>query len=219
MFKDIPGTGGYYSCDENGNIKSNERVIYNKGSGCYYTIKERILKAYDNSAGYLCVDLRINNRTVKKLVSRLVALTWIPNPNNYPLINHKDNNPMNNHISNLEWCTYSYNIRYCIKQGRQNLNTDAYIKARKMPKKYLWVPVEKYDINGTFIDSFPSITAAAETVQTINRNSAKSNIQACCVGRAHTSYGYVWKYANNKNVTTNSEENNSQEHTGETPDA
>lgn len=45
-------------------------------------------------------------------VHRLVAYNFIPNPNNYPIINHKDENRSNNNISNLEWCTVSYNNTY-----------------------------------------------------------------------------------------------------------
>ena len=80
MFKDIPDMDGAYSCDESGRIKSNRRLVYNNGSGRYYFIQERVLKPYQNNKGYWYVDLRIQNKTVRWLVHRLVALTWIPNP-------------------------------------------------------------------------------------------------------------------------------------------
>lgn len=50
---------------------------------------------------------------------RVVALNFIPNPNNYPIINHKDQNPSNNNVDNLEWCTYSYNNTYADAKERR----------------------------------------------------------------------------------------------------
>lgn len=52
------------------------------------------------------------------LVHRIVAETFIPNPNNLSIINHIDNNPSNNNINNLEWCTQSTNLLHAQKQGR-----------------------------------------------------------------------------------------------------
>lgn len=53
-----------------------------------------------------------NGKFTAKSVHKLVALAFIPNPNCYPIINHKDTNPFNNEVSNLEWCTYKYNNEY-----------------------------------------------------------------------------------------------------------
>lgn len=205
MFKDIPDTNGAYSCDENGNVRSNERLVYNKGSGRHYVIRERILNQYQNNKGYWYVDLRINNKTVRYLVSRLVATTWIPNPHNYPIINHKDNNPSNNCVDNLEWCTYQYNNEYSVSQGRHNYYTQACIKAHHANKKYLHKPVDQFDLTGFFVASYPSITEAAAAINTSFSNSRKGNISACCHGKAKSAYGYIWRFKSNENVTTNYE--------------
>ncbi len=53
-----------------------------------------------------------------ELVHRLVAKAFIPNPNNYPCVNHKDENKSNNHADNLEWCTYKYNVQYSLKRRK-----------------------------------------------------------------------------------------------------
>jgi len=69
------------------------------------------------NSGYLKIQFTINGKSINKLVHRLVAETFVPNPNNLPQVNHKDCNKTNNNASNLEWCTSSYNQRYREKYG------------------------------------------------------------------------------------------------------
>ena len=70
----------------------------------------RFLKPNIHSNGYEVIHFRAKGK--KYLVHRLVAETYLPNPNHYPIINHKDENKHNNCVSNLEWCTYAYNLTY-----------------------------------------------------------------------------------------------------------
>ena len=67
--------------------------------------------------GYHIVNLSIEGKCKTYLVHRLVAKAFIPNPNNYPTINHKDGNKLNNNINNLEWCSYKYNTQHAIVNG------------------------------------------------------------------------------------------------------
>ena len=68
---------------------------------------------------YLCVGLYDDNKKYHRLpIHRLVAKTFIPNPNNYPVINHVDGDTSNNKIDNLEWCTQSHNIKEAYRVGR-----------------------------------------------------------------------------------------------------
>lgn len=78
----------------------------------------------ENSDGYMIITTGItgSRRTVR--VHRLVAMAFIPNPNNYPEVNHKDCNRKNNDVSNLEWCTHEYNIQYSIDAGNHICTTD-----------------------------------------------------------------------------------------------
>lgn len=99
IFKSI----GYknYSVSNLGNVK-------NEKTG-------RIIKQFISSGGYKQVQLGINSETGKQyvpLVHKLVADAFIPNPNNLPIINHKDENKLNNSVSNLEWVDYIQNINY-----------------------------------------------------------------------------------------------------------
>lgn len=112
-------------------------------------------------------------------VHRLVAQCFIPNPNNYKEINHKDENPSNNCVDNLEWCDRSYNINY----GDRNKKV-----ALKRNKSII-----QFDKNNNFIKQYNSIT---EVVNLFEFD--RSNIIACLKGRIPTAYGYKWKYADDE---------------------
>jgi hypothetical protein len=83
----------HYFIDELGNIYSDK----------YNTIRK--LKQWEDKKGYIHVELDRKNYRVH----RLVALEFIPNPNNLPQVNHKDGNKLNNNVDNLEWCTNAEN--------------------------------------------------------------------------------------------------------------
>ena len=106
--KDVCGYEGLYKVDENGNVFS---VRNNK-----------LLKRMMFPSGYEYVHL-CNGKGKTKLfrVHRLVASAFIPNPNNYPVINHIDENPSNNCVSNLEWCSKSYNTKYSVHKRSQKV--------------------------------------------------------------------------------------------------
>lgn len=99
-----------YSVSNLGNIKSN------------YANKEKILSPYKNHDGYLMVDLRSPGKRKSISVHRLVAIAFIPNPNNLPEVNHKDEDKTNNRVDNLEWCTLQYNCNYGTRNVRKGIN-------------------------------------------------------------------------------------------------
>lgn len=80
----------------------------------------RILKQYKPKAEkykvmarwHVCLRMEGNKKPFHVYVHRLIGITFLPNPENLPCINHKDENGLNNHVDNLEWCTYAYNNRY-----------------------------------------------------------------------------------------------------------
>lgn len=99
MFKVIDGTEGKYSVSPSGDIKG----------------KRGLLKPF-LVQGYLAVCFRVGGRQRNLYVHRLVAEAFLPNPDNLPQINHKDEDKTNPHIDNLEWCTEQYNVEYsCAK--------------------------------------------------------------------------------------------------------
>ena len=88
--------------------------------------KMRELKPFKNEKGYLKISLNKNGKRNSHRISRLVALTYIPNPLNLTDVDHRDCDKTNNHISNLEWVTHSENI----KRAKKN---DLYLKGEKHP--------------------------------------------------------------------------------------
>lgn len=88
-------------------------------NGDIYGMKRGKLKQRESPDGYMQVTVGIGNQRTKISVHRLVALAFIPNPDNLPEVNHKDFNRKNNSVYNLEWCTHLYNIKYSYEH---NLN-------------------------------------------------------------------------------------------------
>lgn len=109
-WRDIIGYEGKYQISNFGRVKSFKR--YKEG---------KILRAKNNKE-YLSIGLSNGKDGKQKyyLIHRLVAEAFIPNPNNYPIINHIDENKKNNKATNLEWCTHKYNINYgtCIERAK-----------------------------------------------------------------------------------------------------
>jgi hypothetical protein len=117
VWKDIEGYEGIYQVSNLGRVKSLPRKLWN--GSCFFVSKEKILKAGIDNVGYPTVSLHGKDKRAKSLrVHRLVAKAFIPNPNNYHVVNHIDGGRTNNHVDNLEWCTHKHNIRYAVKMGR-----------------------------------------------------------------------------------------------------
>lgn len=126
QFRPIKGFKGEYEIDNDGNVKSLKR--------------NKMLKHGINTNGYKQVELWKNNKPYPKLVHRLVAEAFLPNPLVLPCVNHKDENKLNNRVwinedgsvdyekTNLEWCTYKYNNNYGSRNER------IAVKQRGIPK-------------------------------------------------------------------------------------
>ena len=102
--KDIPGYEGLYAATRDGRIWSHRRKKFMKASG--------------EPNNYKVIWLSKDKKSSCPYVHRLIALTYIPNPDNLPCVNHKDEHKDNNHVDNLEWCTQEYNVRYSGTAGR-----------------------------------------------------------------------------------------------------
>lgn len=132
--------------------------------------KGDMLKPYLHTDGYLLVDLRDGDNRKQVRVHRLVALAFLPNPENLPTVNHKDECITNNELSNLEWMSVVDNIRYGTGSQRSAANR------RK--------PVECIETG----EVYPSLTEAAEAV-----GGSISNLSTAI--KKHWKHrGYTWRY-------------------------
>ena len=171
IWKDIKGYEGIYQISNLGRVKSSER----RGNG-----REIILKGWKPKDGYKRVKLIKKYKVENKLIHRLIAEAFIPNPNNYPVVNHKNGIKTDNQIENLEWCTQKYNMREA--QRLNLLNPGKNIKEKRK--------VKQYTKEGKFIEEWSSMIEVQRKL-----GYKTSAISMCCKGKIKTAYGYIWKYA------------------------
>ena len=154
-----------------GRARTIDRVVSTKRGP--RVVKGRILTQHSNGTGYLQVDPRINGRKIHIYIHRLVAGCFLPNPENLPEINHKDNNPLNNNISNLEWCSRKFNVMY-----REKFGTPA---KESVPK----VPVYAVELKTQKVLWFESQKEAERSLRV-----AQQSISAVIKGKLKTAGGY-----------------------------
>lgn len=156
----------------------------------------KFLKASTTLTGYKYVQLFNDNGHQNKLIHRLVAFAFIPNPLNLPQINHKDENKANNKLDNLEWCTAKYNMNYGEGTKTRRLKIDytkpCYAENARINGKTVSVPVDMYSKNGTFLKSFPSFIEASRIT-----GISKSGIARTANGKRKSAGGFVWKRRGN----------------------
>lgn len=179
IWKDVVGFEGLYEVSNIGRVRSIDRAIL-RSDGTYLNLKGKILPQYkkcgNSSLPRLYVNLSKKGKAYTKTVSRLVAMAFLENKNNYPEVNHKDENPLNNNVLNLEWCTSEYNHNFGTRNKRQ---------AEKLYKK-----VNVFDLNHVFIKKYDSIKSAAEDL-----NCDPSSITKVCKGKNKYHNGCIFEYA------------------------
>lgn len=163
-WKDIKGYEGKYQISNRGRVKS---------LGNNKTRKEKILRPGKRN-NYLFINLYKNGKSKKYNIHRLVAEHFLPNPDNLPVINHKDENKLNNNVENLEWCTQEYNMNY----GDVNKK-----RSKKLTKKIQCIETgEIFNGSKDIIDRM------------FNGKGYPSNIRNNLYGRTKKAYGYTFKY-------------------------
>ena len=188
IWKDIKNYEGLYQVSNLGRIKSLNRYSYNSVGKYNKKIFERILKQAIAKPGYYVINLTKNGKQKTYRIHRLVAETFIPNPNNYPMINHIDCNKLNNKVENLEWCTHTHNMQEAARNGLMNYDNlkrwnNKFGKEHNRSKK-----VYQIDKNtNKIIQMFYGIAEASRATG-IN----ETNISACCNHKINSKNGKKW---------------------------
>lgn len=119
VWKSIPGYEGLYEVSNKGRVKSCEKTLRCRNQCCEFdhTYPEKLLYTDNKQDGYYRVSLANDGKWKTWLTHRLVALAFIPNPENKPEVNHKDRNHGNNCVENLEQVTKEENLAHLIANG------------------------------------------------------------------------------------------------------
>lgn len=178
MIAIIPHTNGKYAVTDKGEVIS-----------FLVDINGKKLKGYETEGGYLHVSLKMaeSGKFVNHYIHRLVAQAFIPNPDNLPCINHRDENPANNCVENLEWCDYKYNNNF----GRHNEKLAKANKLGGVPRR-----VAKIDNEGNTVWVYYSLKEAARSIDKDNWNSITVQLSKVCnkTKGHHTVCGWRWKF-------------------------
>lgn len=170
VWKDIENYEGLYQVSNLGRVRSLDRK---DAQG--HRLKGKVLSSGLNSRGYLIVILYRDGGTKNKTVHRLVASAFIPNPDNLPQINHRDEDKTNNAVSNLEWCSALYNMRYGTHSERvaKALERPIYVIADSNHRYY-----------------FDSIKKASELI-----GLKRSTVSECVRGKLKHHHGFSFEQA------------------------
>lgn len=156
-----------YEVSNFGRIRGIDRVTNTSdGKDCFR--KGVIMKVHNRKNHYSSIAISINGKHKTFQLHRLVALAFLPNPNNYPCVNHKDENKHNNNVDNLEWCTYRYNSYYSSYKN--------------------WKSVRQIDKDGNVKNWDSAIHAAKEL------GFKKQSITCSAVGLNKLYKGFAWCY-------------------------
>lgn len=149
----------------------------------------KVLKPLETNCGYFRVCLYKNGKKCYRLIHRLVADAFIPNLDNFPCVNHKDEDKSNNSVENLEWCDYQYNNIYNNRHVHcgEKISESKKGKSGSSTKKRI---VLQFNSDGVLINKF-------ESTQDASRKTLYSQSSICTACLNNREYkGYVWKYAN-----------------------
>lgn len=172
-WRPVIGYEGLYEVSNFGRVRSLDRVVINK-RGLQIRRKGQIMKASPNYLGYMTTSLSCCGKYKTPPIHRLVAKAFIPNPNNLPEVNHKDENKSNNRADNLEWCDRSYNVNYGTGIRRRSI-----AKSKN---------IEQLTMDGQHVAYYMS----AEVAGKLN-SCDPSLLRKVIRGERDSAFGYLWR--------------------------
>lgn len=174
IWKPIKGYEDYYEVSNVGMVRGKPRSVFNPGSGAYINLYQGYLRPSFDKDCYLDVTLTINGVSSTQRIHRLVAIAFLDNPNDLPIVGHQNGVRWDNRVENLKWCTQSENILDSFLYGR---------------KKVSGRPVNQLTLEGQFVKRF-------ETIRQVEQDGfCSKKVNAVVVGKRNMAGGYKWEYA------------------------
>ena len=193
VWRPVKGYEGLYEVSSFGRVRSLDRVEVWRGTT---RPRKGRIKVISYTSIYPKITL-YNGKSKTFSIHRLVAEAFIPNPDNLPQVNHRNEVKTSNYPDNLEWCDAKYNINYGLRnklagnkmRGRRQ-SDDAVQKNREARRHYM-KPVLQYTLNGEFVAEYESTSEASR------KSGLKyTDIQFCCANKRNrrTAGGFIWRY-------------------------
>ena len=198
IWKPVVGYEELYEVSNFGRVRSLDRIDSNN-----HPLKGVILKPYISNSGYLLVGLYKQQKRDRKLLHRLVAEAFIPNPENKPEIDHintiktdntvflNEDGSVNYDKTNLRWTTRKENINNPLTKTKMQINARKPSKGKYGKEHPASKPIIQYDKDSNFIKEWNCITDVERKM-----GYSVSNISSCLRGKSNTACGYIWKYKN-----------------------
>lgn len=181
-WRDVVGYEGYYKVSNFARVISLGRTI--KFFNSTKRTKPCFLKAIEccrNGKSYYIVNLSKFGTTKHVYLHRLVASAFLPNPNNYPEIDHIDRNGLNNSLDNIMWCTHKTN------QNNPNTRKQMSLSQRGIKQPTKWIAVVKL-LNNNIVKIYDNITSVRKD------GHLPSGVVNVLKGKSKSHHGYNWMY-------------------------
>ena len=198
IWNPVVGYEGLYEVSSYGRVRSLDRIDSNN-----HPLKGVILKPYISNSGYLLVGLYKQQKRDRKLLHRLVAEAFLPNPDNKPEIDHintiktdntvflNEDGSINYEKTNLRWVTKKENINNPLTKTKMRINARKPSKGKYGKKHHRSKSIIQYDKEGNFIKEWDCANDVERVLGISNKH-----IGSVCLGKRKSCGGYIWKYKN-----------------------
>lgn len=196
IWKDIIGYEGLYAISNFGRVVSFQRYVVGSRRSCMRINPHRVMsicKSSTRNGGYMHLYLRNNDGKRLWYIHRLLAIHFIPNPNNYKEVDHIDGNPHNNSLCNLRWVTH--------KSNQNNPVTIERFKRMYKPKEHYYNSIKIVRILGKSMKIYNSVSSA------VKEGFSRWHIIKCCKGETESYNGERWMYLSDYEALVNKSKN------------